>query len=85
MPTTERPFRHLCPEADSRDAMDDGEFWEHVFRTEGMPGSPEDDPDLEPPEDYGRPCFMCGAVGACSYDEQGRPLIHVDDDAEDEC
>lgn len=24
------------------------------------------------------PCPICGAQGACSYDAEGRPLIHTD-------
>ena len=43
----------------------------------------EQEPDEEPP-DYGpyewspdSPCVLCGEQGACSYDNEGRPLIHA--------
>ncbi|HEY9411792.1 MAG TPA: hypothetical protein VIP77_19590 [Jiangellaceae bacterium] len=39
----------------------------------------EDEPDCvddEPPTVD--PCPVCGAAGACSYDAEGRPLIHTD-------
>jgi hypothetical protein len=75
----------LCPEAELRDAMDDGEFWAHVLQ----PGQ-EQGPDYEPEEpDEGdisewdvehrlaEPCPECGQLGACSYDAEGRALIHV--------
>lgn len=77
-----RPFQHLCPEADLRDQMDDGEFWDHVF-----PARPEDD-DWPDPEDFGPdipvPCPVCGDTGACGYDEDGRPWIHVIGASEDD-
>jgi hypothetical protein len=31
---SQRPYRKLCTEAEVRDAMSDGEFWEHVFRAD---------------------------------------------------
>lgn len=72
---TNRPFRHLCPEADMRDAMTDEEFWRHVF-----PQPPTWDYDDEGPDmddtGYPDPCSECGEVGACAYDSEGRPLIH---------
>ena len=70
---TARPHRHLCPEADLRDAMTDDEFWAHVF-----PSAEE--------EDWGEvtslgliPCPVCDSDGACGYDSFGRPLIHLPD------
>ena len=32
------------------------------------------------------PCVTCGEIGPCGYDQEGRPLIHVtiDEDEEDE-
>lgn len=75
MSTVDRPFRHLCSEADLRDAMDDGEFWAHVFAplTDDPRYSPPDRPALGP---LTEPCSECGAVGACAWDAEGRPLIH---------
>lgn len=79
---TARPFRHLCPEADMRDAMTDGEFWEHVAAN--LSGGPRWDMDDEGPDlDVAvstKPCAECGASGACAYDSEGRALIHADGD-----
>jgi hypothetical protein len=70
-----RPYRHLCPKADLRDAMPDDEFWADVY--------PQNDPfdDAEPPAVIPlavEPCPVCGEQGACAYDAEGRPLIHTD-------
>jgi hypothetical protein len=80
----DRPFRHLCPEADLRDAMTDGEFWEHVaahlgHNTEHID---YDGPDIDVAVSAD-PCLECGEVGACAYDAEGRALIHAarDEDA----
>lgn len=80
-----RPFRHLCPEADLRDAMTDGEFWEHVSRN--LTGGsdyygPDDDPPDMDVQVSETPCGVCGEHGACGYDAEGRPLIHTTDDNE---
>lgn len=77
-----RPYRHLCPEADERDAMTDDEFWSHVARNLGMP-DPDDQPDWDGPDlnetaSMG-PCATCGETGACGYDSEGRALIHTTD------
>lgn len=79
-----RPFRHLCPEADERDAMTDEEFWERVLEYL-VPSDPLDD-DIElDPQIYTEPCRVCGSVGACGYDFEGRALIHATDlDQEDD-
>lgn len=29
------------------------------------------------------PCAVCGELGACSYDAEGRPMIHADDPDQD--
>lgn len=78
----------LCPEAEFRASLDDGEFWDYVLNGVRPGEEPEvhfeEDPDAV--EDYGGPCEACGAVGACAYDMDGRPLIHPtyvrDDDAD---
>jgi hypothetical protein len=79
--TQDRPFRHLCPEADLRDAMSDGEFWDHVAESILGPGSEPDTDDMEPVGydelDILAPCEVCGESGACGYDSEGRPLIHA--------
>lgn len=68
-----RPFRHLCPEADMRDAMSDDEFWAHVEPTWGYD---DERPDLDAAiaQDV---CGECGSTGACAYDSEGRALIHA--------
>lgn len=80
----ERPFRHLCPEADLRDRMTEDEFWQHVFAN--LPG-PIDDighPDYDETNSLdATPCDECGEVGACAYDAMGRALIHASDDKDD--
>lgn len=80
-PVLFRPYRHLCGEADLRDAMTDEEFWERVYSREAWT---EEDPwDNGPPDvlimenGVTNPCPECGALGACSYDAEGRPMVHV--------
>ncbi len=77
----ERPYRHLCPDADFRDALSDDDFWHHVFShlygpmPEFTGFEPADD---EPAEVAGMlPCPLCGESGACAYDAEGLPLIHA--------
>ena len=76
-----RPFRHLCPEADERDAMTDQEFWQRVADSILGPQWDDDDagPDLDAALNVGV-CRTCGANGACAYDSEGRALIHADGD-----
>lgn len=71
--------RPLCPEAEFRASLDDGEFWDYVLN--GIrPGDNVIEVDFCEPdeldEDYGGPCEICGERGACGYDAEGRPLIH---------
>ena len=80
----QRPFRRLCPEADERDALDDGEFWERVASNLGVNTDPEDlevDLVVDPTMALGT-CVECGSVGACGYDSEGRAMIHVAYDEE---
>lgn len=78
----------LCPEAEYRDTLTDGEFWDYVLNDV----RPDDPPPMEPEfdaEDFeamgtvGSPCPECGQFGACGYDADGRAYVHVteDDDA----
>lgn len=80
---SERPFRHLCPEADKRDAMTDEEFWAHVFDAGPVPDGefPEFD---EPVSLDATTCETCGETGACAYDSEGRALIHAIERGDDE-
>jgi len=66
----------LCPEREQRDAMSDGEFWEHVLLGGRRP-APEDDEIEIDPAISSSPCPECGEVGACSWDSEGRALIHA--------
>lgn len=71
----------LCPEAAMRAAMTDGEFWAHVFPQPDPVGERfPDDQEIAEYELAARladPCPECGQIGACAYDGEGRPLIHV--------
>ena len=73
-PPSDRPFRHLRPEADKRDAMTDDEFWAHVFP------QPEEDAYFADDEvsltDSGE-CPICGEFGACAFDAEGQAMVHV--------
>ena len=77
----------LCPEAAQRAAMTDSEFWEHVLigpDQDDREYDPDDDPNVPDQAEYelaarlATPCTECGQVGACAYDADGRPLIHVE-------
>ena len=76
----------LCPEAEFRDSLSDGEFWDYVLLgiRPGDPQPADGDDDWDPlePVPLGV-CPVCGSTTACGYDEQGRALIHASDD-EDE-
>lgn len=71
--------------------MDNDEFWEHVTRhlTIGQEYDPldleceTDEPGIDPALST-EPCPVCGSTGACGYDVEGRPLIHVDAETDDE-
>jgi hypothetical protein len=82
---TERPFRHLCPEADLRDGMTDEEFWAHVYDFAVVPVDDIGHPDYDTPVSLSAtPCATCGEVGACAYDGEGRALIHATEDSDDD-
>jgi len=80
----------LCPEAEMRAAMSDGEFWEHVLGTgthveydpDGDPNMP-DQAECELNARLATPCPECGQPGACAYDAEGRPLIHAIEDSQE--
>ena len=83
-PDPARPFRHLCPEADLRDGMTDDEFWAHVAENLDHRGPLHDTPidadDWRFYVDIPTPCPVCGGTGACGYDPEGRPFIHVEEE-----
>lgn len=49
----------------------------------GCPCTDEPEREVEPPDNVetvsidGVPCHLCGAAGACGYDDLGRPWIHA--------
>src|SRR5574343_1476162 len=70
-----------CSEREKRAAMTDAEFWAHVYPQDEdprvtLPGWGEGDQalgaDLADDE-----CPLCHAVGACGWDDEGRPLLHA--------
>lgn len=72
----------LCPEAQERAAMTDAEFWERVFPQDTEPDF--DDFAEDPSYATSTPCGVCGSLTACGYDQDGRPLIHAQDDPDDD-
>ena len=77
----------LCPEGEMRAAMTDAEFWAHVYpQNESEPREPDDQEvaEYELNAKLAEPCPECGQLGACSYDLEGRPLIHVVEGDEDD-
>jgi hypothetical protein len=67
-----------------RDAMTDDEFWAHVSQN-FIPAWDDDDagPDIDAAFNVGT-CQTCGADGACGYDAEGRPMIHADNEEDDQ-
>lgn len=69
-----------CPEAAKREAMGDSEFWDYVLNgiePGTLPADGDDDYFWEPEWDEPTSaCPECGVIGACGYDQEGRPLIH---------
>jgi hypothetical protein len=77
----------LCPEAEYRESLTDGEFWDYVLL--GIrPGDVLPEPDYDP-EDYEvhgiipTPCPECGVTGPCGYDPDGRAYIHVTEESDE--
>ncbi len=76
-----------CPESEFRAGLTDAEFWDYVFNgllpgQEPFDHGPWDDGPTEFEQVNGAPCPICGALGACGYDELGRALIHSLNDEE---
>lgn len=70
----------ICPEAEYRASLSDGEFWERVFHGDDGPDDILDDPYIfEAPLDVVllTPCELCGMLGPCSYDSEGEPYFHA--------
>jgi hypothetical protein len=71
----------LCPEADERAALPDGEFWDRVL--DQQPPDEPDGPDLDQTTNQMTPCTECGELGACGYDAEGRAMFHRQHDDEE--
>lgn len=72
----------LCPEAEFRESLDDGDFWEYVLNgvlpgEEPFDHGPYDDGPDELDLMTAAPCEVCGATGACGWDDEGRPMVHT--------
>ncbi|MDY7542620.1 MULTISPECIES: hypothetical protein [unclassified Cryobacterium] len=65
-----------CVTTDYRASLTDDEFWPFVLG--GIrPGEEPDEPDIEEIANQNGPCPECGEHGACAYDFEGRPMIHI--------
>jgi len=74
----------MCRVRDKRRTMNDEDFWADVFGEQlGYPLTEAQELDecfgIEAPN----PCPECGAVVACGYDSEGRPMIHVVEDKDE--
>jgi hypothetical protein len=75
----------VCSTVARRVGMTDEEFWEDVARMLGANVDPPEGPDFGDPEFESltrEPCLLCGAVGECGTDSEGRPMIHVLEDVD---
>lgn len=69
-----RPFRHLCPEADMRDAMTDDDFWRHVT---GVDMTPPAGDDWDPEYDWNMP--RQGPEAAFDIGRPGSGMVVISD------
>lgn len=67
-----------CPEGEFRSKLSEEDFWNHVYKSLQEAYDPVDDGTFI--DDIAilmsQPCTICGEVGACGYDAEGRPMIH---------
>jgi hypothetical protein len=81
---------HHCSSRVRRATLSDSEFWqdvaEQLLGAQHGPVDGEPDLDDELPEvpGYLEPCPECGEYGACMTDAEGRRLIHVVTDPDDQ-
>jgi hypothetical protein len=74
----------ICPEHDYRSNLSDQEFWGRVAANLIADTQIDyNDEDLYDQEEDFNPCTICGSSGACGYDIEGRPMIHLEDDRSD--
>lgn len=74
----------LCPVNDYRRSLSDDDFWAFVLLGE-RPGDDADGPDIDDlTSNQGEPCAECGERGACGYDMEGRPMVHIPEPDDEE-
>lgn len=74
-----------CFEREYRARLSEPEFWMYVTGVTEDPNEEEISFDEAAPPVFPIPCPVCGELTACSYDSEGRPLIHtVEEDSENE-
>lgn len=69
----------LCPDAEYRASLSEDDFWPYVLLGQRPGDEPDEGPDMDDPlfTDQGSACPECGEFGACAYDSEDRPMIHV--------
>jgi hypothetical protein len=67
----------LCPEGEYRSQFTDEEFWAYVYSYDDTFPDNFDPPGCNEPE-IDTPCTVCRELKACSYDIEGRPMIHIE-------
>jgi len=73
-----------CPTRESRALLTDDEFWPYVLQGV-QPESEPTEPDFdESTTSQNEPCTECGEVGACGTDMEGRPMVHIQENGEQE-
>lgn len=73
----------FCASSPDAAALPDAEFWDRVYANlTGWPSYECDGPDDDMHSMTAQldPCPECGQVGACGYDDEGRPMIHTVED-----
>lgn len=84
-PITEPFTGSLCPEAEYRSNLPDSEFWARVAANLGALQEEIVDELADCIQSfYSSPCHVCGELGACAYDSEGRPMIHTVEDLDKE-
>jgi hypothetical protein len=74
---------NTCPESEFRANLSDQEFWVYVLNRH-QEGDNEFFEGLVEEVLDSIPCKVCGSIGACSYDSEGRAMIHTEQESEDD-
>ena len=75
-----------CPSRLSRELLTDEEFWPYVLQGI-LPYAEPDEPDIDDRDNTSNQdtaCTECGEHGACATDSEGRALIHIQTNGDDE-